>query len=94
MSTISLVRIDKKSNERALIAVKGAPETLKSMFTEVPEDYEKTYKWFAQRGSRVLALGYKWADGMNKAEVRFLPPSTKSHRELMSREVDQHHLEG
>lgn len=68
MSTISLVQTG-PSNVRTLVAVKGAPETLKSMYTSVPADYEKTYKWFAQRGSRVLALGYKWVDGMNKHET-------------------------
>jgi cation-transporting ATPase 13A1 len=71
MSTISLVRVGgKNGGERALISVKGAPETLKGMYAEVPAEYEKTYKWFAQRGSRVLALGYKWVDGMGKNEVR------------------------
>lgn len=42
--------------------VQGAPETLKGMYTSVPDEYEHTYKWFAQRGSRVLALGYKWQE--------------------------------
>lgn len=68
MSTISLVQTG-PSSVRTLVAVKGAPETLKSMYTSVPEEYEATYKWYAQRGSRVLALGYKWIDGMNKNET-------------------------
>ena len=71
MSTISKVEISGK--DRVLISVKGAPETLKSMFVDVPEEYESTYKWYAQRGSRVLALGYKYADGMRQAQVRFRP---------------------
>lgn len=72
MSTISLVQTG-PANVRTLVAVKGAPETLKGMYTHVPADYEKTYKWFAQRGSRVLALGYKWVDGMNKQEITTIP---------------------
>jgi len=40
-------------------AVKGAPETIKTMLTVVPEHYDETYKWFTRRGSRVLALGFK-----------------------------------
>ncbi|BGP22124.1 putative cation-transporting ATPase 1 [Rhodotorula toruloides] len=68
MSTISLVQTG-PSSVRTLVAVKGAPETLKSMYTSVPEEYDATYKWYAQRGSRVLALGYKWIDGMNKNET-------------------------
>ncbi|RKP09816.1 hypothetical protein THASP1DRAFT_34310 [Thamnocephalis sphaerospora] len=40
-------------------AVKGAPETLQHMYTNVPSFYEDTYKYFTRRGSRVLALGFK-----------------------------------
>ncbi|KAM0749614.1 hypothetical protein T439DRAFT_314935 [Meredithblackwellia eburnea MCA 4105] len=68
MSTISFVTV-KGGQQRAFIAVKGAPETLKGMFLSVPVDYEATYKGYAQKGSRVLALGYKWADGMNKNDI-------------------------
>lgn len=68
MSTISLVSVN-GSKPRALIAVKGAPETLKGMFTSVPADYEETYKGYAQRGSRVLALGYKWVENMSQKEM-------------------------
>ncbi|GAA5826152.1 hypothetical protein JCM11251_007183 [Rhodosporidiobolus azoricus] len=71
MSTISLVQSG--GDVKTLVAVKGAPETLKSMYKSIPSDYEKTYKWYAQRGSRVLALGYKWVDGMNKNEVTTIP---------------------
>lgn len=39
--------------------VKGAPETIQKMLTEVPADYEETYKYFTRKGSRVLALAYK-----------------------------------
>ncbi|KAI5478803.1 cation-transporting ATPase 4 [Pseudohyphozyma bogoriensis] len=67
MSTISTVEMNKTS--RVLISVKGAPETLKTMFTDIPAEYEATYKWYAQRGSRVLALGYKYVDSMNKQQM-------------------------
>lgn len=67
MSTISLVQTP--AGQRTLVAVKGAPETLKGMFTSVPDDYERTYKGYAQRGSRVLALGHKFVDGLNKGDV-------------------------
>ncbi|GAA5938227.1 hypothetical protein JCM1841_000925 [Sporobolomyces salmonicolor] len=73
MSTISLVQTGPSSPTRTLVSVKGAPETLKKMYTNVPDEYEKTYKWFAQRGSRVLALGYKWVDSMNKNEITTIP---------------------
>lgn len=39
--------------------VKGAPETIQKFLTDVPDDYEETYKYFTRKGSRVLALAYK-----------------------------------
>lgn len=69
MSTVSLVAHPQSSNRRTFAAVKGAPETLKSMYVQVPDNYEATYKWFAQRGSRVLALGYKWLDAVKSEQV-------------------------
>jgi len=42
-----------------LVAVKGAPETLKGMYRSPPEDYDETYLRLSRRGARVLALGWK-----------------------------------
>jgi cation-transporting ATPase 13A1 len=44
---------------KLVVAVKGAPETIKGMLKVVPEEYDDTYKWFTMRGSRVLALGIR-----------------------------------
>jgi len=41
------------------VAVKGAPETLRTMLKEVPAGYDEMYKNWAKEGSRVLALGFK-----------------------------------
>ncbi|KZO94433.1 endoplasmic reticulum Ca-transporting P-type ATPase [Calocera viscosa TUFC12733] len=57
MSTVSLVSTGGKNT--TLAAVKGAPETLKTMYSEVPADYDETYKYYSRRGSRVIALGIK-----------------------------------
>ena len=54
-------------------AVKGAPETIKTMLTVVPEHYDETYKWFTRRGSRVLALGFKQMSALPAAAVRKFP---------------------
>jgi manganese-transporting P-type ATPase len=59
MSTVSQVVAPGGGKKQTFVSVKGAPETLKSMYVKLPDGYEATYKWFAQRGSRVLALGYK-----------------------------------
>lgn len=71
MSTVSSVSMQAGSKRRTLIAVKGAPETLKAMYTSIPPDYESTYKWFAQRGSRVLALGYRWVDNVQENQASY-----------------------
>ncbi|KAL4219329.1 hypothetical protein ACF0H5_021909 [Mactra antiquata] len=42
-----------------ICSVKGAPETLKPMFCNLPNDYDDVYLEMARRGARVLALGYK-----------------------------------
>lgn len=50
------------THHRGFVAVKGAPETLKTMYTSIPKNYEDSYKYFTRRGSRVLALGYKFIE--------------------------------
>jgi cation-transporting ATPase 13A1 len=54
---------------RALAAVKGAPETIRTMLASVPEGYDDTYKWFTRRGSRVLALGMKEMGALSTERV-------------------------
>ncbi|KAI8060538.1 endoplasmic reticulum Ca-transporting P-type ATPase [Gongronella butleri] len=49
---------------KTFVAVKGAPETLHHMYTHVPDDYMETFRHFTRKGSRVLALGYKYIDGI------------------------------
>ncbi|TPX49333.1 hypothetical protein SeMB42_g02634 [Synchytrium endobioticum] len=49
------------------LAVKGAPEVLQKMYSTLPPTYEAVYKYWARRGSRVLALGFKHLDGVIKA---------------------------
>lgn len=44
---------------KTLVAVKGAPETIRHRLVETPADYEETFKSFTRTGSRVLAFAYK-----------------------------------
>lgn len=60
-STISHV-MQSGGEHRTLFSVKGAPETIKTMLTEVPSGYNETYKQFTRNGSRVIALAYRYAD--------------------------------
>lgn len=58
---------------KTLVAVKGAPETIRSMLTEIPENYEECFKSFTRNGSRVLGLAYKYLDdNMSSAKLNKL----------------------
>lgn len=70
MSTVSYVPEGK--SKKTLVSVKGAPETLKTMYATVPDNYDETYKWFTRRGSRVLALGWKHMDNISANEINHL----------------------
>ncbi|XP_014238364.1 manganese-transporting ATPase 13A1 [Trichogramma pretiosum] len=54
-----------------IVTVKGAPETLKTMYTSVPDNYDSTYLSLSRRGARVLALGYrKLPDSTSLGDLR------------------------
>lgn len=55
-----------------IAAVKGAPETLKSMFTRIPEDYDEVYLRMSRRGARVLAMGRCVLGQLSHQQVRDL----------------------
>ncbi|CAG8519365.1 10549_t:CDS:10, partial [Racocetra fulgida] len=86
MSSVSTIPTSRF--KKTFVAVKGAPETLRNMYVYVPDDYEETFKFFMRRGSRVLALGYKYLkDNMNMDEVIMITgdnPLTACH---VAREV-------
>lgn len=61
MSVVCGYTVPGTSETRYLVTVKGAPETLRDMFSSgsVPEDYDRTYLALSRRGARVLALGHR-----------------------------------
>ncbi|KAJ7600868.1 hypothetical protein C8J56DRAFT_847529 [Mycena floridula] len=58
---------------KTLVAVKGAPETIKGMLSHVPAHYDETYKSFTRQGSRVLALAAKETEPMSIDRINKLP---------------------
>ncbi|ESK88685.1 endoplasmic reticulum ca-transporting p-type atpase [Moniliophthora roreri MCA 2997] len=61
---------------RTLVAVKGAPETIKSMLATVPAGYDDIYKGYTRKGSRVLALAAKEMEPMGGEQINKLPRDT------------------
>ena len=49
-----------KKVKSTFAGVKGAPETIRSMLTRTPPNYEETFKYFTRNGGRVLALAYRY----------------------------------
>lgn len=54
------------------VTVKGAPETLKHMFADLPEKYDDVYLKLSRRGARVLALGWAELGRLTTQELREL----------------------
>ncbi|KAH8105704.1 E1-E2 ATPase-domain-containing protein [Phellopilus nigrolimitatus] len=86
MATVATVQKGPGSGQ-ALVSVKGAPETIKTMLARVSKEYDETYKYFTRRGSCVLALAGKEMDGTgnNKEDTVETPKmlAESSHRCIM-----------
>lgn len=59
VATVVANRAGKKTRS-TFVGMKGAPETVRRMLTTVPDYYDETFKYYTRRGSRVLALAYKY----------------------------------
>ncbi|XP_043245096.1 endoplasmic reticulum transmembrane helix translocase-like isoform X2 [Amphibalanus amphitrite] len=64
------------SETHYLATVKGAPETLKPMFVDAPDDYDATYLKMSRRGARVLALGRRDLGRLSHQQVKELTRDT------------------
>lgn len=61
------------TSKRTFVAVKGAPETLRSRYASLPVEYDEVFKTFTRQGGRVLALGYKWLPSYSIDDINAIP---------------------
>lgn len=59
MSVIASIHSADTSSTQHIAAVKGAPETLRKMFVEVPDFYDDLQKELSCNGGRIMAMGHK-----------------------------------
>ena len=71
MSSIVLVG-DSDVSEDMRVLCKGAPEAMRSLYSSVPDYYDRVYLHHAARGSRVLALGWSHIKNLQVGDVRKL----------------------
>lgn len=72
MSVIAGFTNTNSSETIYISTVKGAPETLKSMFSKIPNKYDEVYLNLSRRGARVLALGRREIGPLSSQELRDL----------------------
>ncbi|UYV65601.1 ATP13A1 [Cordylochernes scorpioides] len=70
MSVIASYTNPGQSEPIYIATVKGAPEILKPMFSEVPDSYEEVYKELSRRGARILALGRRLLGPLSHQQLK------------------------
>ncbi|XP_027037103.1 manganese-transporting ATPase 13A1-like [Pocillopora damicornis] len=70
MSAIVSLQNPGSSSSEYIVTVKGAPETLRPMYKNVPRNYDAIYHRITCQGARVLALGFKKIGEVAAREIR------------------------
>lgn len=59
MSIVASYKLDMSNENVYICTAKGAPEFMKPLMMDLPDNYEDVYLQMSRLGARVLALGYK-----------------------------------
>ncbi|CAI4227922.1 unnamed protein product [Auanema sp. JU1783] len=70
MTVIAGYQSPGSTDSQMIACVKGAPETLRSMFSDLPKDYDELFTNLSRQGSRVLAMGIRELGPMKTGELR------------------------
>uniref|UniRef100_A0A0K2ULY2 ATPase type 13A1 [Nasonia vitripennis] n=1 Tax=Lepeophtheirus salmonis TaxID=72036 RepID=A0A0K2ULY2_LEPSM len=70
MAVLAGYQVQGSSENSYIASIKGAPEVIKSMFSNIPSNYDEVYLKHARRGARVLALGFKEMGKMNHQDIK------------------------
>ncbi|KAK6023180.1 putative P-type ATPase, partial [Ostertagia ostertagi] len=70
MTVVAGYQIPGFQEPKMIVAVKGAPETLRSMYENVPKDYDEVFTNLTRQGARVLAMGIKDLPQTRLGELR------------------------
>ncbi|ETN69903.1 P-type ATPase protein [Necator americanus] len=70
MTVVAGYQVPGFQEPKMIVAVKGAPETLRSMYEHVPHDYDEIFTNLTRQGARVLAMGIKELNQTRIGELR------------------------
>ncbi|KAK6055586.1 putative P-type ATPase [Cooperia oncophora] len=70
MTVVAGYQVPGFQEPKMIVAVKGAPETLRSMYENVPKDYDEVFTNLTRQGARVLAMGIKDLPHTRLGELR------------------------
>lgn len=72
MSVVCSMQEAGSTENSYIVTVKGAPETLRPMFTSVPDDYDAVHSEMSRQGARVLVLGHRVIGHLSSSQIRQL----------------------
>lgn len=69
MAVIASYKLDMSNDNIYICTAKGAPEFIRPLLKQVPDNYDDVYLEMSRSGARVLALGYKTLGALSHGEL-------------------------